>query len=62
MNANAKVYRRLGAMAGSVIGVLLMMLAVCLHKTALGAALLIACACAGTIAGNAIERKIGERT
>ena len=62
MQSSVKAYRRLGAMAGSVIGVLLMMLAVCFHKTMLGAALLIICACAGVIAGNAIEKKMGERT
>lgn len=48
-------------MAGSVVGVLLMMLAVCFQKTVLGAALLIVCACAGVIAGNRVEKKIGER-
>ena len=47
-------------MAGSVIGVLLMMLGVCFHKTILGSALLIVCVCVGTIAGNAVERKKGE--
>ncbi len=61
MKYEAKTYKRLGAMTGSVIGVLLMIVAVCLHKAVLGAILLIVCACIGVIIGNIIENKKAKR-
>ena len=61
MKYEAKTYKRLGAMAGSIVGVLLMIVAVCLHKTVLGAILLVVCACIGVIIGNTIENKINEK-
>ena len=60
MKYEAKTYKRLGAMTGSVMGVLLMIIAVCLNRTVLGAILLLACACIGVLFGNMIEKKQGE--
>lgn len=57
MKYETKTYKRLGAMTGSIIGVLLMIIAVCLHSTALGAVLMIVCAGVGTIIGNIAENK-----
>ena len=57
MKYETKTYKRLGAMIGSIIGVLLMIIAVCLHRTALGAVLLIVCVGMGTIIGDIAENK-----
>lgn len=57
MRFEAKSYKRLGAMVGSIIGVLLLIVAVSLHRTVLGAVLLIACACTGVVVGNIVENK-----
>ena len=61
MKYEAKTYKRLGAMTGSIVGVLLMIIAVCIHKTVLGAILLVVCACVGVIIGNITENKICEK-
>ena len=60
MKFEAKQYKRLGAMTGSIIGVLLMIIAVCLKRTVLGAVLLIVCTCIGTVIGNMSEKKKGS--
>lgn len=62
MRFEAKTYKRLGVMTGSIIGVLLMIGAICLHRTKLGAVLLITCACMGVIVGNIVEKKTSNRT
>lgn len=56
MRFEAKTYKRTGAMVGSIIGVLAMMVAVCMEKTILGAGALILCACAGVLVGSIIEK------
>ena len=57
MKYETKTYKRLGAMIGSIIGVLLMIIAVCLHKTVLGAVVLTVCAGMGTAIGNIADNK-----
>lgn len=61
MKFEAKTYKRSGAMLGSIVGVVFMMVAVCLHRTVLGAILLIACACIGVVIGSIIENKMNEK-
>lgn len=61
MKFEAKTYKRIGAMVGSIIGVLAMIVAVCMEKTILGAILLIICVCAGVIVGCVIEKRHGDR-
>lgn len=61
MSFEAKTYKRIGAMVGSIIGVLAMIVAVCMEKTILGAGLLIICVCIGVIVGNVIEKANGDR-
>lgn len=61
MKFEAKIYKRIGAMAGSIIGVLAMIVAVCMEKTILGAALLIICVCVGVLVGSMMEKIYGDR-
>ena len=56
MKFEAKAYKRLGAMIGSIIGVFAMIVAICMDKTILGAILLIAGACVGVVVGSVIEK------
>lgn len=55
MKFEAKTYKRTGAMVGSIIGVLAMIVAICLEKTILGAGALILCACVGVLVGSVME-------
>ena len=61
MKFEAKTYRRVGAMFGSMVGVLTMIIAVCMGKNILGTMLLILCICIGFLIGNIFEKKQGER-
>ena len=61
MKFEAKTYRRVGAMFGSMVGVLTMIIAVCMGKNILGTMLLILCICIGFLIGNILEKKQGER-
>lgn len=54
----AKIYKRLGAIIGSIIGVFAMIISVCVGENILGAGLLILCACIGVIGGNVIEKRM----
>ena len=60
-NFKTKIYKRLAAMIGSIIGVLAMLVAVCMGKNILGTMLLILCICIGFLIGNILEKKQGER-
>lgn len=60
MKYEAKSYKRFGAMMGSIIGILLMIIAVCLYRTVFGAVVMIVCTCIGIVVGNMIEKKKGE--
>ena len=60
MNFEAKTYKRLGAIGGSIIGVLAMIIAVSVGKTIQGALLLILFTCLGIIIGILIEKKMEE--
>lgn len=53
----AKIYKRLGAMVGAIVGVLLMIIAVCAEKNMLGVVLLITAIVIGTVAGSVVEKK-----
>ena len=59
MRFEAKTYKRLGAIMGSIIGVFAMMIAVCVDKTLVGAILLTVCTVIGIIIGSIIEKKAG---
>ena len=61
MKFEAKAYKRIGAMVGSIIGVLAMIVAVCMGKTFFAACLLVACACAGVIVGSVLEKAHGDK-
>lgn len=61
MKFEAKTYKRIGAMVGSIIGVFAMIVAVCMEKTVLGASLLIICACVGVMIGSVMEKTHGDR-
>ena len=56
MKFEAKAYKRLGAMLGSIIGVFAMLVSICMEKTVLGAILLILGACVGVVVGSVIEK------
>ena len=60
MRFKVKIYKRLGAISGSIIGVLCMIAAICLYSTELGAVLLMACVCIGVMIGNIAEKKSGR--
>ena len=60
-NFKVKIYKRLGAMVGGIIGVLAMIVAVCMEKTILGASLLIICICVGIIIGSLIQKTHKDR-
>lgn len=60
MKYKAKIYKRFGAMMGSIIGVLLMIIAVCLYRPVFGAVVMIVCTCIGIVIGNMIEKKKGK--
>lgn len=53
----AKIYKRLGAMVGAIVGVLLMIIAVCAEKNTLGVILLITAIIMGTVVGSVVEKK-----
>ncbi len=57
MKFQAKTYKRLGAMAGAIVGVFLMIIAVCAEKNMLGAILLIIATVMRTVAGSVVEKK-----
>lgn len=61
MKFEAKTYKRVGVMIGSIIGIFAMIIAVCMGKNFVGAGLLILCACIGVIWGSAIEKKHGDK-
>ena len=58
MKFEAKTYKRTGAMIGSIIGVLAMIVAVCMEKNVLGAGALILCVCVGVLLGSVMENKL----
>ena len=57
MNFEAKTYNRLGAIVGSIIGVLAMIIAVSIGSVSVGVVMLIACACVGFVLGTIIEKR-----
>lgn len=61
MKFEAKTYKRLGAMIGSIIGIIAMIIAVCMDQNVIGAGLLIICACIGVIWGSVTEKKHGNK-
>lgn len=56
MKYEVKVYKRLGALIGSFIGIFAMITAICLKKNLLGAILLIIFACVGLAMGCVLEK------
>jgi len=61
MRYQADYYKRLGAMTGSMIGIVLMLVAICMGKNLAGAVLLVSCSCIGLIVGIIFEKKHGEK-
>lgn len=61
MKFEAKVYKRLGAAIGGIIGVLAMMIAICTGETLMGAILLLAFSCIGFGVGSVLEQKYGSK-
>lgn len=59
MRFQAKLWLRVGAIAGSVTGVLTMLTALSFEKTKLGAVLLAACVGVGSVIGNVVEKRKG---
>lgn len=56
MKFEAKTYKRLGAMIGSIIGISTMMIAICMEKNLLGAGFLIFFTGIGVIVGSIAEK------
>lgn len=61
MKFEAKTYRRVGAIIGSIVGFFCMIIGVCMGKNIFGAILLILCSCIGFLIGNILEKKQEER-
>ncbi len=57
MNFEAKTYKRLGAIVGSIIGVLAMIIAVSVGSVSVGVVMLIACVCVGFVLGTIMEKR-----
>ena len=57
MNFEAKTYKRLGAIVGSIIGALAMIIAVSVGSVSVGVVMLIACACVGFVLGAIREKR-----
>lgn len=57
MKFQAKTYKRTGAMIGAILGVLSMLIAISAEKNMLGAILMAAFVCMGTVIGSIMERK-----
>ncbi len=57
----AKTYKRLGAMIGGFIGILMMMIAICMGYYWQGAISVLAFIVFGTIMGSLLERKQNDK-
>ncbi len=55
----SKIYSRLGAITGGIVGVFAMIAAVSMEQAKLGAFLIMACAGFGSVLGNLVEKRKG---
>lgn len=61
MNFEAKTYKRLGAMIGSIIGVLAMIFTVGVGNVSVGVVMLIVFTCIGFVIGKITEKRHEEK-
>ncbi len=57
MNFEAKTYKRLGELLGSITGVIAMIIAVSAGSVSMGVIILIACTCVGFVLGTITEKR-----